>query len=47
MKTSFRDIVLDAIPVGTYMNALLNLCLPKYSSAKYLAAAGADSTGDP
>lgn len=40
-------MVLDAIPVVTCMNALLNLCLPKYPSAKYLAATGADSTGDP
>lgn len=36
-------MILDAIPVGTCMNAPLHL--PAYPSAKYLAAAGADSAG--
>lgn len=35
----------DAIPVGTRLSALLNL--PKHLSAKYLLAAGADSTEGP
>lgn len=43
MKTRFRAMVLDAIPVDTCMNAPLHL--PGYPSDKYLAAAGADSTG--
>lgn len=32
--------------MGTRLNALVNLCLPKYLSAKYLVAAGAYSMED-